>query len=94
MKIDFSREAEADIVHINRESIRQFGVKQAQSYAHGLAQAFALIARFPLASPERDYMRRPVRVCTYGSHVIIYRVEDNVVLILRIRHGREDWQED
>lgn len=92
--IDFSREAEADIARINREGIRQFGVQQARSYAHGLAQAFALLTEFPLANPERSYMRRPVRVRSYGSHVIIYRVEDDTVLILRIRHGREDWQED
>ncbi|MEM9740490.1 MAG: type II toxin-antitoxin system RelE/ParE family toxin [Pseudomonadota bacterium] len=94
MNIDFSYEAEADIAHINREGIRLFGETQAKAYANGLGKAFATIATYPMASPERAYLRRPARVQPYGSHVIIYRVEHDTVLILRIRHGREDWQED
>ena len=94
MKIDFSRAAEADIAHINREGIRLFGVKQAQAYAQGLAHAFELLAEFPLANPERTYMRRPIRAHTYGAHVIIYAIKNDTVLVLRIRHGREDWQEE
>ena len=34
----------------------------------------------------------PVRVHRYQSHLIIYEIaEDDMVLILRVRHGREDW---
>ena len=94
MKVRFTNAAEADIAQINREGIRLFGPQQAQAYAGGLAQAFRLIGEFPHASPEREYMRRPVRVRAYGSHVIVYLVLEEYVLIVRIRHGREDWQED
>jgi len=91
VKIDFSREAEADIAGINREGIRMFGAAQSQLYAQGLAQAFRLIADYPMASPVRDGMQRSVRTRPYGVHVILYEITGDTALILRICHGREDW---
>jgi plasmid stabilization system protein ParE len=33
-----------------------------------------------------------VRVCPYGVHVIIYTAnKTGGLLIIRVRHGREDW---
>lgn len=94
MNIDFSREAEADIAAINREGIRLFGVQQARKYAEEMADAFRLIAEYPLASPSRNELVRPVRVRAFGSHVILYEIKEDVALILRIRHGHEDWTAD
>lgn len=94
MNIDFSREAEADIAKINREGIRLFGVQQAQRYAADLAQAFRMIADFPLASPMREGFQREVRVRPFGAHVILYELTEDTALILRIRHGHEDWSSD
>lgn len=94
MNIDFSREAEADIAAINREGIRMFGLQQAQKYATEMAEAFRLIAEYPLASPVRNELDRPVRVRPFGSHVILYEIREEVALILRIRHGHEDWSTD
>lgn len=91
MNIDFSRAAEADIAAINREGIRLFGPQQAMKYAQGLAETFESIAVYPLASPVRDYMLRQVRIRPYGAHVILYEIADDTALVLRIRHGREDW---
>ena len=94
MKIDFSWEAEADIAAINREGIRLFGAQQAQKYAGEMAEAFRVIAEYPLASPSRNEFGRPVRVRPFRSHVILYEVKEEVTLILRIRHGHEDWTAD
>ncbi len=94
MNIDFSREAETDIASINRESIQLFGARQAAKYASGLARAFRSIADFPFAYPVREGMLRMVRIRPYEAHVILYEVVDGTVLILRIRHGREDWMDD
>ena len=94
MKIYFSRQAEADIAAVNREGIRLFGESQAQKYAAEMAQAFRLIADFPLASPVRDGLKRPVRVRPFGSYVILYELKDEVAFVLRIRHGHEDWIAD
>ena len=94
MKIIFSREASLDAVQMNREGIRLFGVQQAAAYQAGFREALRLIEAFPEASPIRIYDDFPVRVRTYGSHMIIYVIRQEVIEILRIRHGREDWQDD
>ena len=92
--IDFSLAAEADIAAINREGIRLFGPRQAQKYGAEMADAFRVIAEFPLASPVREGFARPIRVKPFGSHVLLYELKDEVALILRIRHGHEDWAPD
>ncbi|MFN3312235.1 MAG: type II toxin-antitoxin system RelE/ParE family toxin [Hyphomonas sp.] len=94
MKIDFSLAAEADIAAINREGIRLFGLRQAEKYSHDMAKAFRLIADYPLASPVRDGFERPIRIRPFGAHVVLYELRDDVALILRIRHGHEDWTAD
>jgi toxin ParE1/3/4 len=93
VKVEVSRQAEADITAINREGIRQFGVNQAQKYAGGLTNAFGMIAEFPLASAQRAGLDGAVRVRTYGAHVILYRIAADTVLDLRVRRVREDWED-
>jgi toxin ParE1/3/4 len=94
VNIDFSREAEADIAKINREGIRLFGLQQAQKYAGELAEAFRMIANFPLASPVREGLQGNVRVRPFGAHVILYELTEDTAFVLRIRHGHEDWSSD
>lgn len=94
MKIVFSREASIDAALMNREGIRLFGVQQAKAYQAGFREALRLIEAFPEASPIRIYDDTAVRVRRYGSHMIIYAIRQEVIEILRIRHGREDWQDE
>ena len=82
------------MTHINREGIRLFGEKQARKYAEELGDIFRSIAQFPEASPRRDYLKRRARIRMHKAHVIIYTIDEDGVRILRIRHGREDWQDD
>ena len=94
MKIVFSREAQVDAALVNREGLRLFGPKQATKYQAGKREALRTIAAFPLSNPERHYKDQTVRVRPYGSHLIIYSVDEYTLSILRIRHAREDWQDD
>lgn len=71
-----------------------FGRKQADTYALGLAAVFRLIADYPLSSRLRHELRRPVRARPWRSHVVLYAVDEAGVLVLRVRHGHEDWQSD
>lgn len=87
-----TRAAADDLVRIYLEGLALFGPAQADRYHDGPAAAFAFLAEYPLAARLRDEIAPPVRVHRYQSHLIVYEVaEDDVVLILRVRHGREDW---
>lgn len=94
MKVRYSAAADQDLVAIYLLSEEQFGEKQTDVYIAGLRGAVALIADYPLASRLRSETTPPVRARPFGSHVIIYVVDESGVLILRFRHSHEDWQTD
>lgn len=69
-----------------------FGLDQADKYHEGLTAAFAFLADYPRAARVRFEITPPVRAYRYKSHMIIYEIDDNdAVIILRVRHGHEDW---
>lgn len=86
--------AEFDLIHVYIEGVREFGVRQADIYHDLLEQAFQRIAHNPEITRERKEIKPPVRVLPCGSHMIIYETDADGVLILRIRHHKEDWVEN
>lgn len=89
-----SKGADEDITSIAVVGIEEFGIEQAQRYHEGLFQLFDLLAANPRMARERLEIVPPVRVHPYKSHVVIYRIEGPGILIIRVRHGREDWMSD
>jgi toxin ParE1/3/4 len=84
--------ADRDIGLIASRGIEMFGVAQARAYHTAIFDLFGLLADTPRLGRERFDLSPPVRVHPYRSHVVIYRIEDDGhVLVLRVRHGREDW---
>ncbi len=94
MTYRLTREAEADIIEIAEFGIRSWGIRQAQTYHNGLFELFELIASTPEMARQRTELSPPVRVQRYRAHLVMYLIEDGGVLIVRVRHAREDWQED
>ena len=86
-----TRAAADDLVMIYLAGVDMFGAAQAESYSDGLEAAFRFLADYPRAARLRTEMVRPVRAYPYKSHLIIYRADRDGVLIIRIRHAREDW---
>ncbi len=86
-----ARAAVDDLTAIFLEGIEQFGLPQADTYHEGLSGIFAFLADYPHAARLREEISPPVRVHPYKAHLVIYEVDDDEVIILRARHGREDW---
>jgi len=81
-----------DVAAIFGEGLEQFGLAQADRYHEGLAETFAFLAEHPRIAREREEIRKSVRIYPFKAHLIVYELEaDDRVLILRVRHGREDW---
>lgn len=88
-----SRKAEEDIIDIFLAGVEQFGLRQAERYHDQLEKCFRFLADNPLAAPERFEITPPVRIHPIGSHLVIYRVDENGdIFVIRVRHGHEDWQ--
>ncbi|MFC3076007.1 type II toxin-antitoxin system RelE/ParE family toxin [Shinella pollutisoli] len=94
MTYRLSREADEDIVRLYVEGARLFGHAQAESYHQELKSLFELLAANPRMARERSEIVPPVRIHPYKAHLIVYVVDANDdILIVRIRHGHEDWSE-
>lgn len=94
MTYRLSREAEEDIVRIYIGGARLFGHAQAEAYHGELKSRFELLAHNPRMARERSEISPPVRIHPYKAHLIVYVIDANDdVLIIRIRHGHEDWAE-
>ena len=89
--IRLSPRAELDIEEIALHGLTEFGVRQAEKYHDGLFRIFELMRAFPMIGPDAGLPRYPdLRRFAYGAHVIFYSIEDTVVIIRRVLHGRMD----
>ncbi|AOO80098.1 type II toxin-antitoxin system RelE/ParE family toxin [Bosea vaviloviae] len=86
--------ADQDLVGIYLEGVGQFGQRQAEIYAANLSSCFELLASQPLMARERTEIQPPVRVHAHGSHIIVYAVDEEDILIMRVLHGRRDWERE
>ena len=94
MVAHWAPQAEQDLIDIYLESVRQFGTTQAEHYVAELNSCVGRLTVMPLMARERKAIRPPVRVHTHGSHVIVYRIDQADILIVRIMHGRRDWERE
>lgn len=86
-----TRAAENDIAEIARYTVEHFGMRQALAYRDQLTQAFDFLAEYPRAARERTELRQWSRVYPCQSHLIIYRIEGDGIVVQRVRHCGEDW---
>ena len=87
-----TRAAADDLAAIFLDGLEQFGLLQADAYHEGLGVVFAFLADYPHAARLREDILPPVRVHPYKAHLVIYDIGDQgEVIILRVRHAREDW---
>ncbi|MER8371104.1 type II toxin-antitoxin system RelE/ParE family toxin [Mesorhizobium sp. M1409] len=95
MGFRLSLAAEEDVVAIAEQGVRLFGAVQARQYHEGLFAVFELIAANPRMARERREISPPMRIHPCKAHLVVYRIEaDGDILIVRIRHGHEDWAGD
>lgn len=84
--------AERDLEHIAAYTVDTFGIEQALVYRDGLIRSFDFLAENPKSARLREELKPPVRAYRFQSHLIFYDLlPDGSILILRVRHGREDW---
>ena len=69
-----------------------WSIEQADRYIDGLNRVFQLIAVFPDMGREHCVFSPPVRICPYQRHIIIYVLRDEIVIVLRVLGGSQDWQ--
>tara|TARA_R110002051_G_scaffold23713_1_gene59519 strand:+ start:830 stop:1141 length:312 start_codon:yes stop_codon:yes gene_type:complete len=93
-RLRISTDADDDLAHLYRQGVGLFGVLQADRYIDELLAALDLISTFPRMARLRHDIDPPVWAYPFKAHVILYDIDDHGdVLVVRIRHAHEDWQE-
>ncbi len=94
MAYRLTRRAAEDLGEIYVDGVQQFGSRQADHYHDLLEKTFRFLATHPHAARLRPELSPEIGIHPVQSHLVIYRIEeDGQILIIRIRHAREDWAE-
>ena len=90
-RLELSTDAERDVEGMFLYGVMQFGSSQADSYTAGLRQTLDRIVQHPAAARLREEIRPPVRLYRYRAHHILYAVDGERIIILRILHRSANW---
>jgi toxin ParE1/3/4 len=89
-KVRLSAAARRDLAKIDDWSVRQFGQDVTGAYADGFRGIFRLLADHLEAGPDRSEVSGGLRSFRHRSHILFYRIEQDVVEIVRVLHHAQD----
>lgn len=79
-----------DLEDIWRYTEQQWGTGQASRYLDVLNASFESLAQAPLLAPSCDHIRSGYRRQWVQRHVIFFRIDRGVVIVVRVLHERMD----
>jgi toxin ParE1/3/4 len=89
-KIEFTHDAERDLINIFLYGVEHFGPVQAERYAKTLNAKIEMAAEHPDFGTDYGFVVEGVRRYESVSHAIYYRPTQSGILVLRVLHGRMD----
>ena len=89
MKVWLTPAAAADLERIG-DWIAERNPRRAVTFVAELRQRAEQLAQFPHAGPPRPQWGDGIRIVVLGKYLIVHRVRDQAIEILRIVHGARD----
>ncbi len=80
-----------DLDDIWRFSAYTWSIDQADRYIDNLVSIFETIATMPALAHERKEFAPPVRIHALERHLIVYRIDADRVVVLRVLGAKQDW---
>ncbi len=90
LRLELSREADADLIGMLEYGGVQFGWDAAEAYVARFDQTFALLCEYPEIGAVHHQVRPPIRSWSHHSHRIFYDIEADAIVIRRILHQSQD----
>lgn len=82
--------AQGDLEIIWDYSLRHWGEAQAETYTRSIQAACEALAKDTLVRRSAEAIRAGYRKVAVGSHVMFFRIQEDVVEIMRILHQSMD----
>ena len=89
-RLELTPAALGDLAEIDRHGAAEFGEAAADAYAAGLRRAFDQLESYPLSSPARPEFGEGIRCRSYRAHRVLYTVDDDLVIVVRVLHHAQD----
>ena len=83
-KYRLTESAKEDLIAIAQYGDSNFGIVQSDRYRDQLKQRFSLLAEQPMLYPSVEHIHRGYRRSVCGVHSIYYRLEGDIVHIVRV----------
>jgi toxin ParE1/3/4 len=90
--LELSNEAYDDLVNIQNYTYKNYGEAKWTDYGYDLDEAMIHILHNPLSGHTRDDVPSGYQTWAVNEHVMIYRIEKEVVYLVRILHGKMDFR--
>jgi toxin ParE1/3/4 len=87
-----SPKAQDDLRDIWDYTAERWGAEQANEYLRILQRAIEVVADEPRRGRSCDEVRKGYRKYSAGSHMLIYRKIETGIDIVRVLHGRMDFE--
>lgn len=87
-QIEFSPKARQDFIDILRHTGKTWGLRQLDVYRDKIDDALKLISRNPHLGHRDQELADNHRLYLVGAHVIVYRIEEKCIGVIRILHQR------
>jgi toxin ParE1/3/4 len=90
MTLEFTPAAVSDLRYIRQYTLEKWGPKQEQFYLDSLWQKFEDITVDPAKWRRREYLFPGCQIASQGRHLILFRVTEGKLQIVRILHSSMD----
>ena len=87
-RLEFTPRARRDIEEIWEYSFERFGLDKAEAYLREIQRGAMTVAEDPRHGLACDEIRSGYRKFSVGSHILFFQASATRVVIVRILHGR------
>ena len=89
---ELTPKALADLDDIWRYGAENWSPDHADLFTDELVRVFELLVSMPTLAPEWTAFSPPVRIHAHGVLLVVYVVQADMALIVRVLGGRQNWR--
>lgn len=91
MKLDLTDAAIDDLKSIRAYTLQTWGEEQEKQYLEAMWERFETLCENPNRWRHRPDLFLGCQIATQGKHVILFKINDEVLEVVRVLHGSMDF---